>query len=142
MDNALTYKIEINAPVAKVWQTMLEKETYEEWVTVFSPDSQATYEGVWEQGAPMKFLDADGNGMNAVIAELRPHEYVSIKHLAMIMDGAETAFPEPGYENYTFTAAGDGTELLVELLGMNEYKDMFDDMWPKALEKLKELCEA
>ena len=137
----MIFKISINAPVEKVWSTMLDKETYEQWVTVFSPDTSSTYEGVWEQGTTMKFVDGDGNGMIAKIAECRPHEFVSIKHLSMIMEGVETAFPEPGFENYTFTPSEDGTEVTVELEGMEEYQEMFKEMWSQALKKLKSLCE-
>lgn len=137
----LTFDIVINAPVEKVWSTMLDKDTYEQWTTVFSPDSVSSYEGSWEQGASIKFGDGEGNGMLAVIAENRLHEFVSTKHVAMIMNGEETKFETPAFENYTFTATDGGTKLLVELDGMDEYKEMFEEMWPKALQKLKELCE-
>ncbi len=47
----------------------------------------------------------------------------------------------PSFENYTFIAKDSKTELQVDLDIADEWKDMFEDMWPKALEKLKELCE-
>lgn len=118
---------------------MLEKETYEEWTTEFSEGS--TYNGSWDEGETIKFTDPDGNGMVAEIAESRPSEFVSIKHLAMIMGDETTQFETPAFENYTFTATDGGTKLLVELEGMDEYKEMFQEMWPRALKKLKEICE-
>ena len=35
----LKFKIDINASNEKVWNTMLEKETYNKWTEVFSPGS-------------------------------------------------------------------------------------------------------
>ena len=49
----LTYEIDINASPEKVWHTMLDKETYEQWTAVFSAGS--TYEGSWEEGAEIHF---------------------------------------------------------------------------------------
>ncbi len=46
------------------------------------------------------------------------------------------------YENYTLTDVDGKTQLEVDLDSEEEYADMFDEMWPKALEKLKELAEA
>ena len=44
-------------------------------------------------------------------------------------------------ENYTLTGNGNETELAVDMDITAEYKDMFSQMWPKALEKVKELAE-
>ena len=47
-----------------------------------------------------------------------------------------------GSENYTLEDKDGGTEVIIDLLNLpEEYKDMFNDMWPKALEKLKEISE-
>lgn len=44
-------------------------------------------------------------------------------------------------ENYTFKNKDGKTELLVDMDINDEYKEMFEDMWPKALQKLKEISE-
>jgi len=48
-------------------------------------------------------------------------------------------------ENYTFKEVDSTTEVLVDLFADtsigDEYKEMFQDTWPKALQKLKELVE-
>lgn len=140
----LTFEIFINAPVEKAWDTMLEKETYEKWTTVFSEGS--TYEGSWEQGSEMRFVDPSGGGMIATIAENRPHEFISIKHLGMIQDGeTDTESAKDwgdAFENYTFESKDGGTLVTIHQDMLPEYEEMFLDMWPKALEKLKSLCEA
>ncbi|MEK7103064.1 MAG: SRPBCC domain-containing protein [Patescibacteria group bacterium] len=150
MAEQLHFQIEINAPVKKVWDTMLEQETYKQWTAAFDPTSY--YEGSWEKGSKMKFLGGSGDGMNGMIAEIAenvPHKFLSIKHLGMLKDGVEDTTSEevkqwtPAFENYTFTEKGEQTLLEIDL-EMNltpEYKAMFEGMWPKALLKLKEMCE-
>lgn len=143
----LTFSTIINAPREKVWNTMLAKDTYQAWTVPFHEGS--TYEGNWEEGSEMKFIgpSEDGNmsGMYAVIAANRPYEFISIKHLGELNNGERTPWPvvegEEGYENYTFKDADGGTEVLVTLTVPVEWKDMFNDMWPRALAKLKEIAE-
>lgn len=47
----------------------------------------------------------------------------------------------PAFENYTFREKDGGTELLVDMDTNEEYKQMFEEMWPKALQSLKEIAE-
>ena len=97
----------------------------------------------------MKFIgpseDGSISGMYAVIAANQPHEFVSIRHLGELKNGEKNPWPvlegQEGYENYTFRDSGDDTEVLVELTVPSEWKGMFEDMWPKALAKLKEIAE-
>lgn len=144
----ITFETTINAPVEKVWDMMLgvtDKKTYEEWTTAFSPGS--TYEGAWEVGSKIEFVDQEHTGgMIAEIAENRPYEFLSIKHLSMIKDGKpdleEAKEWFPAFENYTFTSKDGGTHLSVSIDMAEPYVEMFSQMWPKALEKLKAICEA
>jgi ligand-binding SRPBCC domain-containing protein len=41
----LNYSITIDAPKEKVWNTMLEKNTYTDWTSAFAEGS--TYKGDW-----------------------------------------------------------------------------------------------
>jgi uncharacterized protein YndB with AHSA1/START domain len=146
----LHYSIFINAPKEKVWNTMLDKETYEQWTKIFNP-SNSTYEGEWTEGSDIRFIGPNENGkvsgMISKVKELRPYEYVSIQHLGEIIENEEklwTKEEQPGegfFENYTFTDKDGGTELSIELDIMDEFADMMDEMWPLALEKLKEISE-
>lgn len=144
----LKYSITINAPREKVWDIMLGDETYRQWTDVFSPGSY--YQGDWSQGSRIVFVGPDPEtdkegGMVARIKENRLHEYISIEQYAMISNGVEENFPGDGkiYENYTFSDKDGGTLVEVELIDLpDEYKGMFEESWPTALEKLKELAEA
>ncbi|HAF45681.1 MAG TPA: hypothetical protein DCK83_12315 [Gallionellaceae bacterium] len=139
------FSITINASVEKVWHTMLGQDTYRIWAAEFMPGSY--YEGSWEQGSKILFL-VDGSGMSSMIAENRPYQFISIKHLGMIMEGvldtesAESKAWAAVSENYTFAPQGGGTLLLVELSAVpTENEADMAEIWPKALAKLKTLCE-
>lgn len=144
--NTLHFSTFINAPKQKVWETMLNDETYRDWTSIFNP-SGSYYEGSWETGSTMRFLGPGENGevqgMIAEIAEARPYDFMSIKHLGTI-EGEEEKMFETDYgvfENYTFEEKDGGTEVRVDLDSLDEWADMFRDMWPKALERLKEIAE-
>lgn len=146
MEKLIFTKI-INAPREKVWNTMPEKSTYQEWTVPFHEGS--TYDGNWEEGSEMKFMapSEDGNvaGMYAVVVANRLHEFISIKHLGEFKNDEKYPWPAAeefeGYENYTFKETEGGTEVIVELVVPAEWKDMFDGMWPKALTILKAVAE-
>ncbi len=152
MLESLKFQIRINAPKKKVWDVMLGKKTYEQWTCAFHEGS--TYEGTWDKGAIIRFVsEADGKatGMLGRIAENKPAELISIEYLGMIVDGKEdTASPEVQvwkglHEIYRFSENDGVTTLDIELEGMGSNKEMaemFEGMWPKALEKLKVVAEA
>ncbi len=146
----LHYSIVIAAPKQKVWETMLNDDTYRKWTEVFNPGKESYYEGSWETGSDMQFLgpEEDGtvSGMISRIKESRPYDFLSIQHLGELNHGVEKAWEMPAgeeaLENYTFNEVEGGTEVLVGIDVLAEYKDMFNGMWPNALEKLKEITEA
>ncbi len=144
------YSIHINAPKEKVWDTMLGEDTYRQWTSAFNEDSY--FKGSWDEGSKMLFLGpnpetGEEGGMLARIKENRLYEFISIEHIGLVMGGVEDTTSEeaqkwaPAFENYTFTEKDGGTEVLVEIDLLEEHVDMFDEMWPKALEKLKEIAE-
>ena len=94
------------------------------------------------------FLAPDGSGMTSIIADNRPHEFISIQHIGYIKDGIEdTESPEikawaPAFENYTFSENAGATRLKVDMDVASEYEEFMKVAWPKALAKLKAICEA
>lgn len=138
-------EIVINAPVQKVWNTMLEDETYRQWTSAFTEGSH--FKGSWEEGEKILFLDPDNNGMVSVIAENRLHEFISIKHIGVMKDGVEDTESDearkwaPAFENYIFEEENGKTKVSVDMDIEEEYKETFSKMWANALERLKNLCE-
>jgi uncharacterized protein YndB with AHSA1/START domain len=135
----LHYFITIHAPRQVVWDIMLQPDTYQRWTAGFCEGSR--YEGSWEKGASILFLGPNGEGMKSVIAENRPLEHLSIRHLSCFTKEKDDPFSEPAFENYTFREVDDGTELLVDMDCFEQYEAMFEEMWPRSLELLKALCE-
>ncbi|MBP8003364.1 MAG: SRPBCC domain-containing protein [Chloroflexi bacterium] len=146
----LHFSILINAPKEKVWHAMLDDQPYREWTKAFNEGSY--YKGSLEKGSKILFLGPDPNtgvegGMVSRIAENELYEFISIEHLGIVQNGVEDTTSEvarkwaPAFENYTFHDKDGATELLVDMDVEAEYAQMFNEMWPKGLEKLKELIE-
>lgn len=142
----LEFKTQIDADRRKVWDTMLQPETYKEWVSVSWPGS--TYEGKWSEGENIKFISPGQGGTMANLVEEKPYNTILAKHIAVINpDGSEDRQSEiaKGWigttERYTFQEHKGKTELKVEIETTPEWENMFVDGWPNALAKLKEICE-
>ncbi len=142
----LEMKIDIAASRQKVWETMLAPATYKQWVDVSWPGSY--YEGEWKQGQNLRFLAPGMGGTLARLVEHRPYEFSLAEHIASInSDGTEDRDSESAKnwigstESYTFTEKNGITTLKVEVNTYPEWIDMFASGMPKALAKLKEMCE-
>ncbi len=148
----IKYQVSIDAPVAKVYDVMLgatDKSTYEQWTAIFNPTS--SYEGSWEKGSKILFVGVDDKGekggMVSRISENIPNQFVSIQHYGMLQGGKEiTEGPEVepwanAFENYVFEDKDGITTVTVELDTSEDYLDYMDQAYPKALGKLKEICE-
>ena len=157
----LQFKVSINAPVTKIYDVMLgikSKSTYEEWTSLFNPTS--TYEGSWDKGSKILFIGVDEKGekggMVSRIAENIPNQFVSIQHYGLlkgdqeITEGPEVEKWANGFENYTFEENNSRpddpvergtTTVTVDLDTTDDFVDYMNQTYPKALNKLKELCE-
>lgn len=146
----LHFSVLINAPKEQVWHAMLDDQPYREWTNAFNEGSY--YKGSWEKGSKILFLGPDQNtgeegGMVSRIAENKPYEFVSIEHLGIVQNGVEDTTSEaarkwaPAFENYTFNDKDGATEVLVDIDVADELVEMFKEMWPQGLRKLKELAE-
>lgn len=143
----LHFDIHIRAPREQVWRHMLYAPGYQDWTSAFCAGS--TYQGAWDTGAQIRFVDPTGaDGMVSEIAEHRPAEFVSIRHLGVLRDGVEDTTSAsvrawaPCYENYTFTDEAGGTRVRVALDLFGDYESYMRDTWPKALDRLKSWCES
>jgi Activator of Hsp90 ATPase homolog 1-like protein. len=148
----LKYTKEISASPERVYDVMLglsDKHTYEQWTAAFNPTS--SWEGSWNKGDKILFVgiseDGSKSGMIARIAENDPGKYVSIEHYGELQKGVEITEGEKvdqwkgAHENYRFESAANGTLVTVEVDMVDDYVSYMDEAWPKALAKLKEICE-
>ena len=148
----LQFQVRINEPSTKVYDVMLgisNKSTYEQWTSLFNPTS--TYEGSWNKGSKILFVGIDENGkkggMVSEIAENTPNRFVSIRHYGLVKDDKEiTEGPDVekwagGFENYSFDENDGVTSVTVDLETTEDFIDYMNQTYPKALDKLKEVCE-
>ncbi len=138
----LHFSIDVKAPRERVWKVLWEDATYREWTSVFAEGSYAISD--WNEGSKIQFLDPkSGSGMSAIIEKKRPNEFMSFKHLAEIKDGQEQ--PPAGWsgalENYTLEENDGATTVSVDLDAPEAYREMFEDKFPKALQRVKTLAE-
>ncbi|MBU2103600.1 SRPBCC domain-containing protein [Patescibacteria group bacterium] len=144
------FSILINAPREKVWDILVGEDSYPQWTSAFSPGSY--FKGSWEEGSKILFLgpNPDGTGEGGMVSRIkenRLHEFVSIEHLGTVANGVEDTTSEeakkwaPAYESYAFVDKDGGTEVSIDMDTLDEYKTMFEEMWPKALQALKDLAE-
>ena len=148
----IQFRKEINTSAQKVYETMLglkNKATYEYWTATFNPTS--TYEGSWDKGSKILFVGIDENGkkggMVSEIVEHKPASFISIRHYGFLNEGIEVTTGEQvekwagGHENYNFQESNGITTVTVEMDTIDEYLDYFNNTYPKALDKLKEISE-
>lgn len=148
----LQFKKEINATSQKVYETMLGlkvKSTYEHWTAAFNPTS--TYEGSWEKGSKIHFVGVDENGKKGgMVSEIEQHQparFVSIRHYGFLDGDTEITTGEQvekwagGHEDYSFQENNGITTVTVDIDTVEDYADFFNNAYPKALDKLKEISE-
>jgi hypothetical protein len=142
----LHYTIDINASIERVWDVMLSLDTYKKWAKPFSPHPQ--FEGVWEEGKMITFIDPGLGGTKALLEIVDPFHHIRAKHIAMISyDGSEDVDSSVAQEwigtieEYFFIQSGDVTTIDVRMHVHENFVDMFENSWPDALESLKKLCE-
>ncbi|TMI65297.1 MAG: hypothetical protein E6H07_05085 [Bacteroidetes bacterium] len=145
----ISFEISINAPAEKVFNLMLGDKTYREWTAEFNPSSY--YKGSWDKGSKILFLgtDKDGKtgGMVSKVRENIPGKFISIEHLGVlkgdeeITSGAEVEGWAGALENYTFKTNNGNTVVEVDMDSNEDFKSYFEETWPKALSKLKAICE-
>lgn len=147
---ALHFEKNINANAKKVFETMLDKKQFAVWTAEFNPELH--FIGSWEKGSKIILLgtDKDGNmgGMVSRIKENIPNKFISMEHLGLVQNGEEiTSGPivegwAGGFEDYTFKEENGQTLVSVDVDVNQELKSYFLKTWPKALKKLKTICEA
>lgn len=148
----LKFTKEIQAPVRKVYETMLglnDRATYEFWTATFNPTS--TFEGSWDMGSKILFVGVDENGkrggMVSEVVDNDPGKRVSVRHYGFVDGENEITTGEQverwsgGHETYNFKEENGRTTVVVELDTLEEYLDYFNEKYPLAMEKLKEVCE-
>ena len=140
-----TYSIEINASAEKVWQNLLNEDSYRKWTTPFCEGS--FYKGEMKQNGRIHFLTPDGSGMFSKVIFYEPNKHVMFKHIGEIKNFEEQPLNEEtekwsgAFESYRLTENHDTLILDASVDLTPEHISYFDQAFPKGLLKLKELSE-
>ena len=143
----LKFQTNIQAPKEKVWQVLLQDETYRQWTTPFCEGSYYKADN-FNVGSKVTFLSPEGEGMVSRVVVHKPAEEISFEHLGVVKDGKEDTESDSvkewqgSRETYRVVHDGNGTQLQVEQDIDKKHAPMFTTMWQQALEKVKTLSEA
>ncbi|AZI32510.1 SRPBCC domain-containing protein [Kaistella carnis] len=136
----LVFKTQINATPEKVWDVLFTQDSYRKWSSAMN---EGTYfEGNWEEGTIMKFLDPKNNGMYNLIEKNIPNKTLKMKHLGWILEGELS--PQDWEEStvtYHLENNEYGTLLTAEVISLDEFVDFFNSKYPKNFELIKKLAE-
>lgn len=141
--NEVQFTVEINAPKEKVWDTLWQDETFRDWAGLIDP---GTYmRGVLKEGSEVEFISAEnGYGVTSLVEKLVEGEILLLRHHADTQDSGKEDREKQwtgGAESYTLSEKNDTTTLTVAFDVPSELEEMFNDLYPKALNRVKQLAE-
>lgn len=145
----LEFNISIDADLDRVFDTMIGKDSFKIWTSVFDPSSD--FEGSWEKNDKVYFTCFNNEGKKAGIIgrveENNPSSFISVKYIGVLYDGQEV-YDGPKtlgwtgvYENYRFSKENNLVKVTVEIDSNDEMEQFYRKNYSLALQKLKEICE-
>jgi uncharacterized protein YndB with AHSA1/START domain len=141
----LNFSVQIDAPKEKVWEALWNDQNYRDWTTVFCEGSYM--ESDWKEGGKTRFLMPEGSGMYSTIDKLIKNEVLSFKHIGEIKNGEDQPIDDAtknwtgALESYYLKENAGTTNLVVELDITEDHAQYFQDVFPKGLQKVKEIAE-
>jgi uncharacterized protein YndB with AHSA1/START domain len=136
----ISFTIDINAPINKVWDALWNDDNYRKWTNNFYLGS--FYESDWEVGGKTLFLGPNRDGMFATITKLeKPYEVV-FNHLGEIVNGVESVKYDNGsFEKYQLKEIDGITRLVISLDTLDEYEQDMNEGFSKGIEDIKRISE-
>lgn len=129
----------------QLWEIIVDADYYRFWTEAFSVSSD--FVGEWSEGSKIRFVTTDDSGnesgmLSEIVASVWP-EFISIRHLGLVMNGVEDYDSPtvkewtPAFENYRLIKKADGmcTFELVQDIPKTEV-EMFIQSWQKAFERI------
>ena len=137
----LEFKTQINAPADKVWKVLFTQDENRNWPSAVNEGT--CFEGNWEEGSVMRFLDDENNGMYNQIEKNIPNRELVMKHLGWIYDGELSPQDwEDSTVTYLLESNETSTLLIAKVSALDEFVDFFNAKYPSNFEKVKKLSES
>ena len=83
----IAQSIEMQAPRERVWDVLVQDETYRQWAAGFMPGSYA--ETDWQAGSKVAFRDPNGTGVIGRIVTSERPECLDIEYDGLLVDGRD-----------------------------------------------------
>ncbi len=139
----ITYEININATKERVWKVLWDDTTFREWAGIIDPGTYMI--GDLKEGNEVQYISAEnGYGVTSLVEKVVPNVYLLIHHSSDTQDfGKQTRDKEwtGGNESYTLTENNGSTTLTVKNDMPPSQVEYFSQIYPKVLQKIKELAE-
>ena len=140
----MQFVVKIQASKERVWDVLWADETFREWAGLIDPGTYMV--GELKEGNGVQYISAEnGYGVTSLVVSVIPNEYLLLKHQADTQDvGAREREAEwtGGEESYSLTEQ-DGTTTLTAAFDVPpDLEAYFNDAYPKALNRVKELAES
>lgn len=136
----LEFNIQINATPEKVWQTLFTQDSYKKWASAMNEGT--CFEGNWEVGSIMKFLDPENNGMYNLVTENIPNKILGMKHLGWILEGELSPQNwEDSTLHYFLEPHENGTLLKGTVNSLDEFVEFFNTKYPQNFQNIKKIAE-
>lgn len=142
----ISFSIDINAPKEKVWYSLWDDENYENWTSAFCEGSFTISD--WNEGSKIYFVAPNGGGMSSKISIKKPFDIMSFSHIGEVKEFKEmpqtdeTKSWSGSEERYDLTESNGVTTLKATIDVVEKFADYFNDAFPKALKKVKEIAES
>lgn len=141
----LTFNIEIQSNIEKIWNVLWNKENYTKWTKPFTEGCYYETES-FAEGSEIKFLSPSGDGMLSKITYLKPYEYVAFEHLEMEMNGEKISFKSKDdkhqyLETYRLVQLPNSVLLTATVDTLEPWENTMNTAFPQALQIIKEISE-
>ncbi len=147
MIKRLQFSIDIKADKVTIWKTLWGDKNYRDWAGIFFEGSYYVADN-WDAGSTIYFLAPDKSGIYSVIEKHLPNELIEFRHVGNVMDGKEQPLDDEtkkwsgATEIYKVLEEKGTNTLKVEIDVMNEHLEFMTNTFPKALKKVKTICES
>jgi uncharacterized protein YndB with AHSA1/START domain len=138
--------IEINAPVAKVWETLTSREYTAQWASEFNGGSPLQIESDWKLGNPVFWKDQHGKTIvEGNVTALDPGKL--LRFTVFDVRSERTSVTEEDGITYQLLEKDNKTTLHVlqgDFSAMpqgEQFRDMSAEIWGHVLPKIKGLAE-
>ena len=140
--NEMKFTIEVQATKEKVWDTLWQDQTFRDWAGLIDPGTHMV--GDLIEGKDVQFISGNGYGVTSFVEKLVLNQFLLLRHKADTQEnGTQERKKEwtGTSESYELVEEGDTTLLTTVFTVPPEQVQYFEENYPMALDRVKELAE-